>query len=373
MGYLYKRGAIHYLAWKQSGRWKRESSRSRHKDVADALLRRRERQAALDEEQPIPIALLTFANQALSLERATRPKKAWQRTTAIIANLTGRSSPLYGKCVHELNPGLLSRFIQSRSTAGASPGTFLKEINWLKSLLAEATRQNHIPRSAVALIREEITTKRLPALRRANQRRSRVLLPREIPVLFSALGNNGNLRDAVTLALRHGLRQGNIQDLVEDQLDFSSEPAVLRLPGDKMKNADPLLVLLCQEVREVLWARWQGLPGRKIFQDFKKTWRRALKRSDLRDFHFHDLRRSYITYRLAAGIDPKSVQSEVGHRDSRMTMDCYGVALKDPSLRTWAMEHFRFPWDPPLVSAPAGTTHWATQPTGRKREDGVSS
>lgn len=373
MGYLYRRQRIWYVAWKKDGHWKRESSRSRHKDIAAGLLRQRQRQAALGEEEPISIPLLTFANQALRLERATRPKKAWQRSTAIAANLTGRQSPLFGKFVHELTSGLLSRFVQTRSTAGARPGTILKEINWLRALLTEAARQGHIARTAVAMIRDETSVKRLPALRRASQRRTRVLLPREIPVLFRAIGNNVNLRAAVTLALRHGLREGNIQDLIEDQIDFSVEPAVLRYPGDEMKNEDPLLVWLCPEIRAVLWERWQGIPTRKIFRDFKSSWKRALTRSRLRDFHFHDLRRTYITFRLAAGIDPKSVQSEVGHRDSRMTMDCYGVALKDPSLRTWAMQHFRFPWDPPLVAAPVGTTHWTTQLTGRKTEDDVSS
>ncbi len=53
---------------------------------------------------------------------------------------------------------------------------------------------------------------------------------------------------------------------------------------------------------------------------------------------FHD--------RTDLNLDPKTVQDEVGHLDSRMTMDCYGVALRDPEVRAWAREHFSFDFSP---------------------------
>ncbi len=94
-------------------------------------------------------------------------------------------------------------------------------------------------------------------------------------------------------------------------------------------------------------------PERRLFHDFRPAWKRVVaklaEQGKLTDFHFHDFRRSYTSYRLAAGIDPKTVQYEVGHLDSRMTMDCYGRAVTDPEVRTWARQHFRFPWDDPSL------------------------
>lgn len=58
---------------------------------------------------------------------------------------------------------------------------------------------------------------------------------------------------------------------------------------------------------------------------------------------------------------PKTVQDEVGHQTSRMTMDVYGRALKDPAIRAWAAVHFRFPWDPQLTNnsqEPVESANW---------------
>lgn len=267
----------------------------------------------------------------------------------------------------------MNRYVSHRLRGGASKATVSKEITWLKMVLKEAARQGYIAREAVALICDEISPKALPSLRKATKRRTRILLPHEIATLYAAIGANANLSDAVTLAFRHGLRTGNILKLREEQIDFHCDPAVIRYVPDATKNDDPLLVALSPDAKDLLWRRWQGIPGRRLFRDFRSAWKRAVKRATLRDLRFHDLRHSYITYQLAAGIDPKTVQDEVGHRDGRMTMDCYGKELKDPALRTWALRNFRFPWDPPLVSISSfGTTHWTTQLAGLHPEAGVS-
>ncbi|MEE9221350.1 MAG: tyrosine-type recombinase/integrase, partial [candidate division NC10 bacterium] len=219
--------------------------------------------------------------------------------------------------------------------------------------LTEAARQELISWETVARIRDEISPKRLPALRKANRSRERILMPKEKSILFEAAEQNRNLYDALNLAFWTGLRQENIVELTEAQVDFTCDPAVIRFGPHQMKNEAGHLVRLAPQAREVLWGRWMGDPAnssRRVFQDFRPAWKRLQRRLEregiLKDFHFHDLRRTYTTYRLGAGIDPKTVQDEVGHQDSRMTMDCYGKALRDPGVRAWAMEHFRFPWDP---------------------------
>jgi len=173
--------------------------------------------------------------------------------------------------------------------------------------------------------------------------------PHEWEILMDATQSDRNLQDALTVALFTGLRRENILTLIEGQADFTCDPSVLRFTKEQMKNEDRHLVLLPPRIREILWARWQGQPSRRFFVDFRTQWKRLQrhleKAGKLQGLRFHDLRRSFVTYRLAAGIDPKTVQDEVGHLTARMTMEVYSIALRDPKVREWGRLHFRFPWD----------------------------
>ena len=100
-----------------------------------------------------------------------------------------------------------SQYVSWRLGEGSSKATANKEIGWLKAALTEAARQDLISWETVARIRDENNPKRLPSLRKANRSRERVLMPREIAVLFAAAVGNRNLHDALTLAFWTGLRQ----------------------------------------------------------------------------------------------------------------------------------------------------------------------
>ncbi len=63
--------------------------------------------------------------------------------------------------------------------------------------------------------------------------------------------------------------------------------------------------------------------SRDIFTQFKKL----LKKADLPDVRFHDLRHSSATMLLSLGIHPKVVQEMLGHSQIAMTMDIYSHVL----------------------------------------------
>lgn len=379
MGYLYRRGRgkKFYTAVKKNGRWIWKSTGTSNKDLAKEVLRQRERQAINGEDEVIPLAFNQFCHQELENQRSRVAPKTATRYGEIVKNLTEGNSPLRNVLVQEINIRLVVQYINQRLQAHRSKGTVQKEIYWLLSALDEAARAGYTTRAAVALLKDDFSPKRkMPALKGANRSRKRILYPFEMDILDKAVGKNANLREAICVALFTGLRSENILELSEDQVDFSCEPAVLRYLADDIKNDESLTVRLCPKVQAILWQRWQGIPGRKLFRDFRPTWKRAVKRSGLKDLRFHDLRRSYITYRLAAGIDPKNVQAEVGHLTSRMTMDSYAQPIQDPAVRAWAMQNFRFPWDPLLPAALPNTTYSSSQITSHSailnRKSGVS-
>ncbi len=354
MGYLYQVGKTWYYGFQDAqGRWVRRSTRTTYKPAAKLKLQQAELKAARGEVDRPPTSLRSFLEQYLKQQRPALDPGTHERYEDCLAALTAEGSPLAGLLLSEVSIGACSQYVSWRLAAGKAKGTVAKEVTWLKGALLEAARQDRASWEAVARIRDEITPKRLPALRKANRRLDRVLFPREIPCLFEAADHNENLRDALALAFWTGLRQENVLELTEGQVDFTCEPAVIRFTPEQMKNETGHLVRLAPQAKEILWRRWQGDPkktDRRFFVDFRPAWKRLQAKESFQTalpaLRFHDLRRSYVSYRLAAGIDPKTVQDEVGHRDSRMTMDCYGRALRDPAVRAWAVSRFRFPWDP---------------------------
>ena len=386
MGYLYQVGKVWYYGFQDAnGHWTRRSARTTHKPAAKLKLDKAELKAARGEVDRAPLALRAWLERYREQQKPTLDPGTYERYGACLAALTGDGSPLAGPTLAQVSIGACSQYVSWRLADGKAKGTVAKETTWLKGALLEAARQDLASWETVARIRDEITSKRLPALRKANRRLDRVLLPREIPVLFALAGPRTrpqgggmawtpNLQDALTLALWTGLRQENILELTEGQVNFTCEPTVIRFTPEQMKNDTGHLVRLAPEAKAILWRRWQGdptNPGRRFFVDFRPAWRRlkSTKAFDaaVPNFRFHDLRRSYVSYRLAAGIDPKTVQDEVGHRDSRMTMDCYGRALRDPAVRRWALDHFRFPWDP-SYQTPVDYTHNSQAPDGAEME-----
>ena len=59
-----------------------------------------------------------------------------------------------------------------------------------------------------------------------------------------------------------------------------------------------------------------------------QKWGRFIKQHDLKPIRFHDLRHSCTTALLQAGVDPKTVQTRMGHADISVTMNTYAHTTK---------------------------------------------
>jgi len=335
MGFLFrrKRGGSWFAGFKNhaSGRWVQRSTNTTDRKAAQLRLAELERQAAAGQH---PTGFAAFAGEVAG-------RRGHGRLEFTVRALTDPHSPLASLTLDQVDVAAITRYISWRLGHGRNRATVGKELAFVKSILDEAAEMNLLPWASAYAVRR----KRWAELR-SNPPRERVLLPAEIELLLDAARGNANLQDAITVALFTGLRSSNVLHLTEHQVDFGTDPAVIRFSSAEMKGQRGHLVRLAPRARDVLWRRWTGNPSRRFFQDFRPTLKRLLSKLErdgkLVGFTFHDLRRTYASYRIAAGADVKTVQGELAHRSSRMTLDVYARPV-DPAVRGWARLHFN--WD----------------------------
>ncbi len=56
------------------------------------------------------------------------------------------------------------------------------------------------------------------------------------------------------------------------------------------------------------------------YQDVKRSFKTALKKTGIRDFHFHDLRHTFASHLVMSGIDLTTVSKLLGHKSLTMTL-----------------------------------------------------
>ena len=166
------------------------------------------------------------------------------------------------------------------------------------------------------------------------------------------------------LAISTGLRQGELLGLKWTDLDFDSgrlqvQRQLQRISGEGLTFTEPksaagrraivlgsvdlakLQAHRKHQLEERLFAggRWQDhgliftttigspLDPRNLYRTYKVI----LKRADLPEIRFHDLRHTAATLMLQQGVHPKVVQERLGHSSINLTLDTYSHVL--PSMQ----------------------------------------
>ncbi|MHB8232054.1 MAG: site-specific integrase [bacterium] len=133
------------------------------------------------------------------------------------------------------------------------------------------------------------------------------------------------LRPIVVTALNTGMRKGEILSLTWDRVDLKNRIILL----DKTKNGERREI----PVNDTLYRALSGLTRRldiklvfpnpetlKQYYDLKGTFGRALAKSHITDFRFHDLRHTFASRLVMKGIDLTTVKELLGHKDVKMTL-----------------------------------------------------
>jgi integrase len=150
-----------------------------------------------------------------------------------------------------------------------------------------------------------------------------------------------HLSTVVLLALNTGARKGELFALQWRDIDWVGKQLVVR--GEGAKTSQTRYIPLNREAIDVLQA-WQKIkpgahdaayifPGRADsasgkLDDVKKGWYPVLRKATIEGFTFHDLRHSFASKLVQAGVDLNTVRELLGHTDIKMTLRYAHLAPK---------------------------------------------
>lgn len=292
------------------------------KSVAQAECDRRRTQARREGFCPRVVAgprpLLFEDAVAEYLEWAKVNKRSWFTDEHRLRLLKARFA---GKTLDEITPQDIDR-LKSELAAERAPATVNRYLACLKHLYNRAIRDGNArgnPVKAVSLFRE-------------NNARVRWLAPEEEKALLPVVPDP--FRSLCVVAIHTGLRLGELLGLTWSRADFRT--AILTV--DRSNHGGARRVPMNSRVREVLKRIPRVLGEPRVFADCRKVshrfpvWARGAGLADLR---FHDLRHTFASRLVMAGVDLVTVKELMGHKTLAMTLR---YAHLSPSHQRQAVE-----------------------------------
>ncbi|MBI5847208.1 MAG: site-specific integrase [Nitrospirae bacterium] len=172
-----------------------------------------------------------------------------------------------------------------------------------------------------------------------NNKRLRYLSKEECSELIAAC--DPHLRPIVITALNTGMRKQEILGLKWDaNVDLKHGFILLSITKNGERREIPINATLrnalqsMQRRLDVKYVFFDPISG-KPYQEVKKSFATALRRAKIQDFHFHDLRHTFASQLVMAGIDLVTVKELLGHADIKMTLRYAHLA---PSHKVKAVE-----------------------------------
>ena len=306
---VFKRNKIYYIDYSCDGR-RIKKAISESKKIAEAVLCKRKTEIAedkyLDIKKNKKIRFEDFADEYLEIH--SKSKKSYYTDEKIIGLL---KKLFEGKCLHQITTLDIEKF-KSERIKKVSPATVNRTLAVLKSIFNRAIAWGKVdsnPFRGVKLFKE-------------NNQRLRFLEQEEIPILLSRCCEH--LKPIVILALNTGMRKGEILGLKWQNIDFKRNIIHLFKTKNGEKREVPLndiskgaLVAIIKHTDSpYIFCNKDGKP----YGDIKKSFLTAVEKSGIIDFHFHDLRHTFASHLVMAGIDLNTVRELLGHKSLEMTL-----------------------------------------------------
>ena len=149
-----------------------------------------------------------------------------------------------------------------------------------------------------------------------------------------------DFQDYVMLAIYSGLRKGNLSSLEWNDLDFENN--LISIDASKSKNGDEMSIPMIPLAKELLLRREKEFADKSLFVfpstkgsnsghivDYSNYWDKFKVEAQLKDFHFHDLRKTLGCYQAINKESMLAIQASLGHKSIQSTQ-VYAFLTQDP-------------------------------------------
>jgi len=131
------------------------------------------------------------------------------------------------------------------------------------------------------------------------------------------------LQPIIQFATSTGMRRGEIVGLLKSDVNLNDKTATIRTS----KNGEPRVIPLTKRALDAVAAtisKGDRLFGGKngepiVMSNLEYNIRSAANRAGIHDLHFHDMRHTFATRLVRAGVDLYAVQCLLGHKGPAMT------------------------------------------------------
>jgi integrase len=158
-----------------------------------------------------------------------------------------------------------------------------------------------------------------------NNRRLRYLSKEECQSLINACSLH--LKPIVITALNTGMRKSEILFLEwEKHIDLKHGFILLDITKSGERREIPINQTLKNTLNglirrlDIPYVFYNPITEKPYRKDLKKSFNTALRKGGIKDFRFHDLRHTFASHLIMAGIDLTTVSRLLGHKDIKMTL-----------------------------------------------------
>ncbi len=271
-----------------------------------------------------------------------------RRGSETLALIQRSFKPLYPKKLSDISAWDIQIWRTQKAKAGIKPATINRAVTTLKAILNKALEWGAVDVNPLQTIKplkldskgviRYLSAEEESRLRQAlDDRQAEIIAGRdsgndwrkargreELPRIEGALVDY--LKPMVLLALNTGLRREELFSLRWS--DINLDRKTLRVAGENAKSGHTRYVPLNSETLAILkeWRKQataelvfpSPLTGQK-FNSIAKAWTLLRKRAALKDFRLHDLRHTFASKLVMAGVDLYTVKELMGHSTIQMT------------------------------------------------------
>lgn len=237
----------------------------------------------------------------------------------------------------------------NRQKSGLAHSTINRDLNELRALFSKAVEWRVLEESPVTSIKntQADKLKRIRYLDKEESMRLRAALTNRDALLSQQRSNYNewlvyrnapplpeiqhyydHLTPMVLLSLNTGIRQGELFALDWRQVDLAQK--ILTIEGSTAKAGQTRHIPLNKEAMTVLknWQEQTGANNGLVFKsdngdkftNVQTSWEKLRDVAKLEDFRWHDLRHTFASLLVMAGVDLNTVRELLGHSDIKMTL-----------------------------------------------------